>query len=80
MFASAKRWFEHGTIPELTPGIAAPKPGHGSLFDWWLVRDGPNSTIRKGEKCVVIPGRLAHIGYNQSNWGMWNHEIWFVKE
>jgi glycosyltransferase involved in cell wall biosynthesis len=79
MFASAKRWYEFGEIPDLTPGVVTPRAGRGSLVDWWLVRDGPNSTLRRGEKCIIIPGYCVHFGYNKSNWGQWNQEKWFVK-
>ena len=76
LFASAKRWKEFGEIPDLTPGIASPKPGQGSMCDWWLVGhpDGKypesrNSLRKRGEKVLVLPGRIKHIGVEESTWG-----------
>ena len=77
LFASTERWKQFGEIPDLTPGIAAPKPGHGSLVDWWLIGHSegkyPESTSSlkaKGEKVLCIPGLIKHIGAEQSTWGI----------
>jgi len=77
LFASTKRWKQFGEIPDLTPGIAAPKPGHGSLVDWWLVGhpekkypQSNNSLQNKGEKVLCIPELIKHIGSKASTWGI----------
>lgn len=77
LFASTERWEEFGEIPDLTPGIAAPKPGHGSLVDWWLVGHpedryphSKNSLKSKGEKVLCIPNLVKHIGSGDSTWGV----------
>lgn len=69
LFASTERWKEFGEIPDLTPGIPAPKPGHGSMVDWWLIGhpegvfpESEHSLKKKGEKVLCIPGLIRHIG------------------
>jgi len=81
LFASTKRWKEFGEIPELTPGIAAPKPGQGSMVDWWLMGhpegkfpESKASLKQKGEKVLCIPGLIKHIGNDESTWGCYNFE------
>lgn len=81
MFASTKRWKEFGEIPDLTPGVAAPKPGQGSLVDWWLVGhpegkypESKNSLKKKGEYVLCLPGRIKHMGERESTWGIINPE------
>lgn len=76
MFASAKRWKKFGEIPDLTPGIAAPKPGQGSLVDWWLVGhpegkypESKHSLRKCKEYVLVLPGRIKHTGVVKSTWG-----------
>lgn len=77
LFASTERWKEFGEIPDLTPGIAAPKPGHGSLVDWWLMGhpegkfpESENSLKKRGEKVLCIPGLIKHIATepDKSTW------------
>lgn len=81
LFASSERWYKFGPIPDLTPGIAAPKPGYGSKVDWWLVGhlegkypQSQYSLKKMGEKILVLPGRVIHIGWNKSTWGIQNPE------
>ena len=76
LFASTKRWKEFGEIPDLTPGIAAPKPGKGSLVDWWLVGhperkypESDNSIQNKKELIACIPKLITHRGSKTSTWG-----------
>jgi len=87
LFASKKRWLEFGEIPDLTPGIAAPRDGQGSKVDWWLIGHpedkyphSENSLKNKGEKVLCIPGLIVHRGWNQSTWGMINPEKYYVVE
>jgi len=77
LFTSTERWKEFGEIPDLTPGVPAPKPGHGSLVDWWLMGhsegtfpESDNSLKKKGEKVLCIPGLIKHIATepNKSTW------------
>ena len=77
LFASTERWKEFGEIPDLTPGIAAPKPGHGSLVDWWLIGhpdgvfpESKSSLKNKGEKVLCIPGLIKHMAKEptESTW------------
>jgi len=77
LFASTERWKEFGEIPDLTP----PKPGHGSMVDWWLMGhpegkypESKASLKQKGEKVLCIPGLIKHIGNNDSTWGCYNFE------
>ena len=76
LFASTERWKGFGVIPDLTPGIAAPKPGQGSKVDWWLVGhptgkypESEHSLKKDGEFVLVIPGYVKHIGVSESTWG-----------
>lgn len=87
LFANKERWMEFEEIPDLTPGIAAPAPGQGSKVDWWLIGHpedkyphSKNSLKNKGEKVLCIPGLIAHMGWNQSTWGITNPEKWYVVE
>ena len=84
LFASNKRWKDFGEIPELTPGVAAPKMGQGSMVDWWLMGhdDYPesNNSLRKiNKKVVVLPALCVHFGHTQSTWGMINPEKWVIE-
>jgi glycosyltransferase involved in cell wall biosynthesis len=76
LFASRSRWKDFGRIPNLTPGIASPKPGHGSLVDWWLVGhpkgkypQSIESLLIRGEVVLVLPDMVKHIGVKDSTWG-----------
>ena len=85
LFASTERWKLFGEIPDLTPGIAAPKPGQGSMVDWWLVGhpegkypESDNSLRKRGEKVLVLPGRVRHMATDRfdSTWNNPNTEVW----
>jgi len=74
LFASTKRWKEFGEIPDLTPGIPAPKPGHGSLVDWWLIGHSEDRYPHSKNSLKNIPGLIKHIGTKDSTWGMMTPE------
>ena len=82
LFASRDRWALFGDIPDLTPGIATPKPGYGSLVDWWLVGhpegkypESLNSLKNRGEYVAVLE-RVKHTAFKgeDSTWGNQNME------
>jgi glycosyltransferase involved in cell wall biosynthesis len=83
LFSSTKRWKEFGDMPDLTPGIAAPKPGVGSKVDWWFMghpryEESSHSLRTRKEYILVLPGRITHIATNNidSTWNNRTTEVW----
>lgn len=69
--------FWNRMLPIPTFQLGAPKriPGRprgiGSNADWWIVRDSPHSTQKRGELIVCVPGLVRTFLYKaeDSSWG-----------
>jgi hypothetical protein len=72
MFARAEYWMSMFPIPpfNLETGRfrAKPNDGWGSGVDWHFIRNHANSVQKTGRMCLVIPGLIKHLGYNESTW------------
>lgn len=72
MFARREYWMSMWPIPRLDPETrrvrARPNDGVGSGVDWWFIRNHPNSVDRSNRSCLVVPGLIRHIGYQESTW------------
>jgi hypothetical protein len=59
-------------IPRLDPETnrvrAKPNDGMGSGVDWHIIRNHPNSIVKSGRTCLVVPGLVKHLGFNSSTW------------
>ena len=58
----ARTEFWKGVMPIPTYQLGAPKrtngnrtPGIGSNVDWWIVRDGPNSVVKRRQEILCLP-------------------------
>ena len=58
----------HPFDPETGRKRAKPNDGMGSGVDWWFIRNHDNSVCKTGKTCLVLPGLVKHLGYNQSTW------------
>lgn len=72
MMGERKYWESLMPIPAFDPETnrprAKPNDGIGSGVDWWLIRNHQNSVCRTGRTCLVIPGLVQHLGYDNSTW------------
>lgn len=72
MFSRRETWMSMFPIPRFDPETgrvrAKPNDGMGSGVDWHFMRNHPLSVERTGKTCLVIPGLLQHMGYDQSTW------------
>ena len=72
MLATREYWMSLMPIPAFDPETgrlrAKPHDGMGSGVDWWLIRNHENSVCKTGRTCLVMPGLVQHMGYNQSTW------------
>lgn len=72
MFGRRSYWASMWPIPRFDPETgrvrAKPNDGWGSGVDWWFVRNAENSVCRTGRSCLVVPGLVQHLGYDQSTW------------
>lgn len=72
MFARREYWMSmwpiHPLDPETGRKRAKPNDGMGSGVDWWFIRNHENSVCRSGKTCLVMPGLVRHMGYNDSTW------------
>jgi len=75
LFASAERWKKF--LPILPDPMKGPKPsGIGSKIDWWMMghpvkdkyEESKNSIRNLGEKIIVVPGGVYHMGNIGSTW------------
>lgn len=76
MHGRADFWRAQLPIPtnELgTPKRKGPGRGMGSNVDWWIVRDGPNSTGKRGHPIVCVPGLVRSFLHRASD-SCWNNE------
>jgi hypothetical protein len=72
MVARREYWMSMAPIPRFDPETgrtrAKPNDGIGSGVDWWFCRNHPNSVDRSSRTCLVMPGLVRHIGYQESTW------------
>ena len=72
MFARREYVMSMWPIPRFDPetGRVRAKPDHGmgSGVDWHFIRNHENSVCKTGKHCIVIPGLVKHIGYDDSTW------------
>lgn len=72
MFARRSTFINMLPIPPIDPETgnirARPNNGIGSGVDWHFLRNHNLSAERTGEKCLVIPGLIKHMGYDKSTW------------
>ena len=72
MFARRDYWMSMWPIPAFDPETgrlrAKPHDGMGSGVDWWFIRNHENSVCKSGKTCLVLPGLVKHLGYDQSTW------------
>ena len=72
MFGRRSYWMSMWPIPRLDPETnrvrAHPSDGIGSGVDWHFIRNHPNSVVRSGRTCLVLPGLLRHAGFRNSSW------------
>lgn len=72
MFGRREYWMSMWPIPRFDPETgrvrAKPNDGIGSGVDWHFIRNHQNSVDKTGRTCLVIPGLVQHIGYNNSTW------------
>jgi glycosyltransferase involved in cell wall biosynthesis len=72
MFGRTEYWMSMYPIPAFDPETrqlrAKPNDGIGSGVDWHFIRNHENSVCRTGRTCLVFPGLVKHMGYDQSTW------------
>lgn len=72
MMARREYWMSMWPITKFDPETgrqrAKPNDGIGSGVDWHFIRNHENSVCRTGRTCLVIPGLVQHLGYDQSTW------------
>lgn len=72
MFARREYWMSMWPIPRFDPETgrvrAKPNDGIGSGVDWHFIRNHENSVDKTNKTCLVIPGLVKHLGYNDSTW------------
>lgn len=72
MMARQSTWMSMWPIPMVDPetGMQRGRPhdGLGSGVDWHFIRVHPQSVVRTNRTNLVIPGLVAHAGFDKSTW------------
>lgn len=72
MMARHEYWMSMLPISKIDPETGRlrgkPNNGLGSSVDWWFIRNHENSVCRTGRTNLVMPGLLAHDGFDSSTW------------
>jgi len=72
VFGRRDYWMSMFPIPAFDPETgrkrAKPNDGMGSGVDWHFIRNHENSVCKSGKTCLVLPGLVKHMGYDQSTW------------